>query len=96
MLLIVLSGPKTSASQARNALASAGFQVIAAGDAAERHHGLPDSPVANVEAPEPVEFVTVRAEEGDLDRVAATGAPLRFVLRSHRAEGQALAMKAGA
>lgn len=84
MLTIVVSGPKSSEPQVRTALASQGFQV-------QPHvydHGLPEvltqeAHLAGEEPPQPVAFVTVLADEDQLDAVAACAQTLSYVLRLH-------------
>jgi hypothetical protein len=76
LLTIILSGPKTVEQQARTALASAGYSV----HPTSHDHGLPSTPTGK-KVRQAVSFLTVEAE--DVDAVAATVAPLSYVLRMH-------------
>jgi vacuolar-type H+-ATPase subunit I/STV1 len=73
-LTIVVSGAKSSEPQVRTALASQGFTV----QKTVHDHGFPPDPDGNPEA-----FVTVVAEEEQLDAVAACAASLSYRLRLH-------------
>lgn len=77
-LTIVLSGPKSSEPQARTALASQGFEVQRTVD----NHGLPDAPTGEPPA-QPVAFITVTAEDEQLDAVASCAQTLGYQLRMH-------------
>jgi len=70
---IVVSGPRSSEPQVRTALASQGFEVQRTVD----DHGFPP-----VEGP-PIAFVTVLADEDQLDAVAACAQTLGYSLRLH-------------
>lgn len=73
-LTIVVSGPKSSEPQVRTALASAGFEV----QKTVHDHGFPPS-----KRKQPVAFVTVTAEEDQLDAVVACASTLGYRLRLH-------------
>lgn len=75
-ITVVLSGPKTSASQARNALAARGLELVP-GDHA---HGLSAAPSGD-EPTQPVAFITARADHPDTAVEAVAG--LGWVLRMH-------------
>jgi vacuolar-type H+-ATPase subunit I/STV1 len=77
-LLIVLSGPKSSEQQARTALAASGYTV----QNTDHNHGLPDHPQGK-KVRQATSFVTVEADEGQLDAVAAAASSLGFHLRMH-------------
>jgi hypothetical protein len=77
-LTIVVSGPKSSEPQARTALASGGFTVLPTVD----DHGL-HAHASGEEPPQPAAFVTVTADEEQLDAVAERAATLGYVLRLH-------------
>jgi hypothetical protein len=84
MTTIVLSGPKSSEPQVRTALASQGFEVQRTVD----NHGLSDvlteeARLAGEQALQPVAFVTVTADDDQLDAVAACAQTLGYVLRLH-------------
>jgi hypothetical protein len=72
--MIVVSGPKSSESQVRTALASQGFQVL---KTVHDHRFPPD------ESGQPEAFVTVLADEDQLDAVAACAQTLGYRLRLH-------------
>jgi vacuolar-type H+-ATPase subunit I/STV1 len=74
MITVVVSGAKSSEPQVRTALASAGFQVLKT----VHDHGFPPE-----ETGEPIAFVTVLAEEEQLDAVAKCAASLSYRLRLH-------------
>jgi hypothetical protein len=68
-LTIVLSGPKIAESQARTALASHGYTILAGPDS----HGLPDTRTGEAAA-QPVRFITVTGDSLDAtDCVAGLG-----------------------
>lgn len=74
-LTIVLSGPKTAESQARTALASAGFCV----HGRARDYGLPDH--AHGHKRQTVAFIS--CEGDDLDRAVKVAKTLGYALRLH-------------
>ncbi len=74
-LTIILSGPKTAESQARTMLASAGYTVHPQG----HDYGLPET--TGKKPRQAVSFLTVEAD--NIDAVAATVRPLRYMLRLH-------------
>jgi hypothetical protein len=73
-LTIVVSGPKSSEPQVRTALASAGFEV----QQTVHDHGFPPG-----KGKTPAAFVTVLADDDQLDAVAACAQTLSYVLRMH-------------
>ena len=75
-LTIVLSGPKTAESQARTALAAAGYNM----HATSHDHGLPDTATGK-KIRQAVSFITVDGE--DVDGPPAAVASLGYVLRMH-------------
>lgn len=76
MLTIVLSGPKSTASQARTALAGSGFQP----DASDHDHGLPAT-VTGAKVRQAQAFVTVQGD--DVNAAHSAVSPLGWVLRAH-------------
>jgi hypothetical protein len=76
---IVLSGPKTAESQARTALASAGYTP----HPTSHDHGLP-STVTGKKVRQAVSFLSVSAD--DVDGPPAAVASLGYVLRLHHEE----------
>lgn len=72
MITVVVSGPRSSEPQVRTALASQGFTV----EKTVHDHGFPPEE-------QPVAFVTVLADEDQLDAVAACAATLGYRLRLH-------------
>jgi hypothetical protein len=83
-LTIVVSGPRSSETQVRTALASRGFEVQHTVD----DHGLPDAftqeaHLAGETPSQPIAFVTVTADEDQLDAVAACAQTLGYSLRMH-------------
>ena len=75
-LTVVLSGPKASLTQARNALAASGHAVQ---DTAH-HHGLPQT-VTGEDIREAQAFITVHGD--DINAPAETVRSLGWVLRMH-------------
>lgn len=84
MLTIVLSGPRSSETQARNALVAAGHNVLDT----VHDHGLPEDPIDPEHRPkgyktprQAVAFITVHSE--DLDGVVESVRGLHYQLRMH-------------
>lgn len=73
-LTAAVSGPKSSESQVRTALASQGFQVLKT----DHDHRFPPD-----ESEQPVAFVTCIAETEQLDQVVACAQTLGYRLRLH-------------
>lgn len=72
----ILSGPKTSESQARNALVARGLELVDA----DHSHGLPATP-SGAEPAQPVAFIAALTDHPD--RAAQAVAGLGWVLRMH-------------
>lgn len=75
-LTIILSGPKSAATQARNALAAAGLDV----QQTEHDHGLPATATGK-DIRQAQAFITVHGD--DIDKAHETVAPLGWRLRMH-------------
>ncbi len=79
--MIVVSGPKSSEPQVRTALASQGYTVL---KTVHDHRFPPD------ESGQPEAFVTVLADEDQLDAVAACAQTLGYRLRLHHDTPEAM------
>jgi hypothetical protein len=84
MMTIVLSGPRSSETQARNALVAAGHDV----QESVHDHGLPEDPIDSEHRPkgykvprQAVAFLTVHGE--DVDAVVDSVQGLHYRLRMH-------------
>lgn len=75
-LTIILSGPKSSASQARNALVASGLDV----QGTEHDHGLPAT-ASGKTLRQAQAFITVHGD--DINAAADAAASLGWVLRMH-------------
>ena len=80
-MIVILSGPRTAESQARNALAGAGYKVRA-----DSHdHGL-EPTVTGAKVRQAVAFLTLD-DVADVDAAVVPVASLKYVLRMHYEPG---------